>query len=304
MERLVPPPRFARARFDNFTCHPRFPSQQAVVKALAAWPQRRSPAGLYLDGGFGVGKTHLLAATYHSAPSPKAYCSFEELTYLVGLWGMPRAIDRLSRLRFLFLDEFDLDDPGNTQLITHLLGASMDRGLRVLTTSNTPPLAQGQGKFGADQFRQQIYSLSQRFEVLILEGEDRRVQTATPSLLSQEELRSKYQKERNPASYDTFDTLLGALRKLHPIRYRLLLDGLRVIHIEGLHAILDQNDALRFVYFLDQLYNHGLTLRASGHLELFPETYRFGAYSAKYGRALSRLSELLASEALGPSLSR
>ncbi len=60
-------------------------------------------------------------------------------------------------------------------------------------------------------------------------------------------------------------------------------------------SIPDQNDALRFVHLVDQLYNLGLSLVASGEpLErLFPEGYRHGAFAKKYGRALSRLAELL-----------
>jgi cell division protein ZapE len=46
---------------------------------------------------------------------------------------------------------------------------------------------------------------------------------------------------------------------------------------------------------VDYVYNLGLELKASGApLEaLFPETYRHGAFAKKYGRALSRLAELL-----------
>jgi len=46
---------------------------------------------------------------------------------------------------------------------------------------------------------------------------------------------------------------------------------------------------------VDQLYNLGLDLKASGAplKDLFPESYRHGAFAKKYGRALSRLAELL-----------
>jgi len=68
-----------------------------------------------------------------------------------------------------------------------------------------------------------------------------------------------------------------------------------VVYLRGLEPIPDQNVALRFVHFVDQVYNLGLELKASGApLEaLFPETYRHGAFAKKYGRALSRLAELL-----------
>jgi predicted ATPase len=44
---------------------------------------------------------------------------------------------RFSGLRYLFIDEFELDDPGNAQMATHFLALTMDKGLRVATTSNT-----------------------------------------------------------------------------------------------------------------------------------------------------------------------
>jgi hypothetical protein len=48
-------------------------------------------SGIYLDGGFGVGKTHLLAAFWHEAPEPRTYLSFDELVYFIGLAGVDRA---------------------------------------------------------------------------------------------------------------------------------------------------------------------------------------------------------------------
>jgi len=79
------------------------------------------------------------------------------------------------------------------------------------------------------------------------------------------------------------------------MRYRYLFVGVEVVYLRGLEPVPDQNDALRFVHFVDQVYNLGLELKASGApLEaLFPETYRHRAFAKKYGRALSRLAELL-----------
>src|SRR5665213_3980530 len=94
--RFRPPRRFGNARFDTFAPNPEHPSQAAALMAMellaaeisAAAPPIRlrwgrgkpeayiSSPGWYLDGGFGVGKTHLLAAAWHAAPSPKAYLTF------------------------------------------------------------------------------------------------------------------------------------------------------------------------------------------------------------------------------------
>ncbi|HEU0054077.1 MAG TPA: hypothetical protein VFQ39_12915, partial [Longimicrobium sp.] len=77
---FVPPPRFAAKRFDDYAPDPRHPSQAGALARLRAISaelagetrglggllrglgRRRGGSGVYLDGGFGVGKTHLLAA--------------------------------------------------------------------------------------------------------------------------------------------------------------------------------------------------------------------------------------------------
>jgi cell division protein ZapE len=71
--------------------------------------------GLYLDGGFGVGKTHLLAAAYRALPDdavhPKAFATFMELTQLAGVFGFVECIELLADYTLLCIDEFELDDP-------------------------------------------------------------------------------------------------------------------------------------------------------------------------------------------------
>src|SRR6185312_8008555 len=81
---LVPPPTFADATFANYHPDPAEPTQSSAVAACqrfceqAVQRRRRKKlfgrrdalpgVGLYIDGGFGVGKTHLLAAAYHQLP--------------------------------------------------------------------------------------------------------------------------------------------------------------------------------------------------------------------------------------------
>ncbi|WP_038049644.1 cell division protein ZapE [Thermus caliditerrae] len=304
---FVPPPRFRGATFAAYRPDPRYPSQALAKERLRRWVNDRprglfrrrlpGPQGIYLDGGFGVGKTHLLVAAYLEAPAPKAFLTFEELTYALGLMGLREGARRFAALRYLFLDEFELDDPGNAQMITHFLALTMERGLRVATTSNTPPGALGEGRFNAEQFRHQIQSLARRFAVERIDGEDFRHRDPGryPEPLSEEALLALYREDPRPKSLDTFPELLAHLRTLHPIRYRYLLEGVEVVYLLGLEPIPDQNDALRFVHFVDQVYNLGVDLRASGAplKEIFPESYRHGAFAKKYGRALSRLAELL-----------
>jgi cell division protein ZapE len=307
LESFAPPPRFRGATFATYRPDPRYPSQALAKERLRSWvkdrprgllrPRMPGPQGLYLDGGFGVGKTHLLVAAYWEAPGPKAFLTFEELTYALGLMGLREGARRFSGLRYLFIDEFELDDPGNAQMATHFLSLTMDKGLRVATTSNTPPGALGEGRFNAEQFRHQIQGLAKRFAVERIEGEDYRHRDPArlPKPWGDEELLERFRQDPRPKTLDPFPELLAHLRRLHPIRYRYLFSGVEAVYLRGLEPIPDQNDALRFVHFVDQLYNLGLELRASGApLEgLFPESYRHGAFAKKYGRALSRLAELL-----------
>ena len=73
------------------------------------------------------------------------------------------------------------------------------------------------------------------------------------------------------------------------------------VYVHGARTIPDQNDALRFVHFVDQLYDRNLLLRVSGVgqiIDVFDATYRESAYAKKHHRCASRLTELLA-EAVG-----
>src|SRR3954471_14504197 len=89
----VPPPRFASVRFETYQPDPAEPSQAEALAILVdrgaalASPRRQrhwgprgatGPAqnpGISRDGGFGVGKTHLLASLWHESAEPKMYCT-------------------------------------------------------------------------------------------------------------------------------------------------------------------------------------------------------------------------------------
>jgi cell division protein ZapE len=140
---MVPPPRFDAVRFATYRPDPDQPSQAAAVQALQEFATRLQPApkrlfgrsrppqgrpGVYLDGGFGVGKTHLLASLWHEAPSRRAYGTFVELTHLVGALGFAQTVDALSGHRLLAIDEFELDDPATPVLVSSLLSKLVDAG--------------------------------------------------------------------------------------------------------------------------------------------------------------------------------
>ncbi len=134
--------------------------------------------GVYLDGGFGVGKTHLLAAIYHAMPVRRKYFgSFIEYTALVGALGYQNTVELFRGADLLCIDEFELDDPGDTMVMTRLLGELVAGGTRMAATSNTPPNALGEGRFAAQDFLREIHAMSANFQTLRIDGTDYRHRT-------------------------------------------------------------------------------------------------------------------------------
>ncbi|HEX3779637.1 MAG TPA: cell division protein ZapE [Pseudonocardiaceae bacterium] len=313
---MVPPPRFDAVRFASYLPNPTQPSQAAAVSAgeafaalVGASRQRSSGLrglfggraaavqrpGLYFDGGFGVGKTHLLASLWHAVPQPKAYGSFVELTHLVGALGFAEAVRRLSGHRLLAIDEFELDDPGDTTLVNRLLRELTDAGVFVAATSNTLPDKLGEGRFAAEDFLREIQSLAARFTVVRVDGPDYRHRglPEAPLPCSAAELDASAQAITG-STVDDFDALCAHLARLHPSRYGRLVDDVAAVHLRGVHAAPDQAVALRLVAFGDRLYDRAIPVAVSGDpvSALFTEEMLRGGYRKKYLRAISRLVAL------------
>ena len=312
---FTPPPRFGSTDFKSY--NPQHSSQRVALEKVQAfvrevsepvkstrrwpWAKREPPQGrgLYLDGGFGVGKTHLLAAAFHACDvEKKAYLSFQDLVYLVGAQGVAAAKGELGDTQLFCIDEFELDDPGNTLIVKNFLAHVFARGGSVMTTSNTPPEAQGQGRFNADDFEREIQSLAERFSVVSLEGPDYRHRDRLAELLDERELEHRYQTETVPEPKEklTWEAFLELLESVHPVRYGGLIGQFGTLYVTGATTLQNQNDALRFVHFIDKLYDLNKGLRMSGSValeELFSPDYRGSAYAKKHYRCLSRLSELI-----------
>lgn len=306
---LVPPPRFRDVRFDTYRPAPDQPSQQAAVTALSAFAQsvgtppkrglfrRSAPAaagGYYLDGGFGVGKTHLLASLWHAVPGPKAYGTFVEYTHLVGALGYAETVRRLSGHKLVAVDEFELDDPGDTMLMTRLLGQLCDAGVSLVATSNTLPDKLGEGRFAAEDFRREIHALASRFQTLRVDGPDYRHSGLAPAPppLSGAELTAAAQAPG--ASLDSFAALTTRLGALHPSRYGRLLDGVTSVQLSEVTPLEHQSAALRWVVLIDRLYDRSIPVRGSGAPldEIFTPEMLSGGYRKKYKRATSRILAL------------
>ncbi len=305
MRQLQPPPEFFQSRFENYRPDPAFPSQQAAVersKQFVTGPSKKlfsksvAIPGVYLDGGFGVGKTHLLASIWHAFSGPKAFGSFLEYTSLVGYLGFAEAVTQFSRYGLICIDEFELDDPGDTMLMSRFLKELSAKGIKFAATSNTPPNALGQGRFAAEDFKREIQGLGERFEIVSVDGEDyrHRDSSADSRNLSERELADWISYQSDPYQ-DRFSELLQFLGTLHPTKYRRLLSDVGALAINDVFQLEDQVAALRLVSFIDRLYEQQIPLRTSGDLpatKVFAKTMIEGGYRKKYLRAISRIGAL------------
>ena len=304
MRQLTPPPEFASARFENYRPDPNFPSQQAaldqakqfVTKNRKMFSKGSSAPGIYLDGGFGVGKTHLLASIWHGFGGTKAFGSFLEYTSLVGYLGFSKAIALFSKYQLICIDEFELDDPGDTMIMSRFLKELEQAGVRFAATSNTPPNALGQGRFAAEDFKREIQGLGERFLMISVDGEDyrHRDSEAESNNLEPRELDDwiSYQED---VYVDDFSQLLAHLATLHPTRFRALVKNAGAIGLRDIYQLQDQVPALRFVAFIDRMYEQQIPLRTSGTVpatQVFSKTMIEGGYRKKYLRAISRIGAL------------
>ena len=258
------------------------------------------PAGIYLDGGFGVGKTHLLASTWHAAPGPKAFGTFVEYTNLVGALSFRQAVDVLKGYTLVCIDEFELDDPGDTVLMSRLMRELADAGVRLVATSNTLPGSLGEGRFAAQDFKREIQVLADQFEVIRVDGEDYRHRglSAAPEPLADDAVESTAQANfphADVVSVDDFAALTAMLSRVHPSRYRELVKDVDVAAFHDVQTITEQATALRFVVFADRLYDKDVPVVASGvpFDQLFTSEMMHGGYMKKYFRTVSRMTALV-----------
>ncbi len=305
---LVPPRQFAGVTLESYQPDRDYPSQGAAVAAvrafIAEWrslpgrfSRRKSPAplpGVYLDGGFGVGKTHLLAALWHAAPGRKYFGTFIEYTALVGALGYAPTVQLLKGASLVCIDEFELDDPGDTRLMARLLSELVGSGTRIAATSNTPPNALGEGRFAAQDFLREIDSLAAKFATVRIDGLDYRRRDTGAHAVTVADVAGVLATIEGTRTLDTFDAVLRHLGAIHPSRYVTLVEGLDAIGLTDVHVIHNQTDALRLVAFVDRLYDDQVRVVASGVAldAVFADDMLAGGYRKKYLRAVSRMISL------------
>lgn len=328
---LKPPPQFMQASFDTYIPDDRYPSQETARETLKLFIQpkqssakksffnfsKKQPAaaeqsprakktnkpGVYLDGGFGVGKTHLLAAAWNRAGGRKYFGSFLEYTSLVGALGFSQAVEALSGAHLICIDEFELDDPGDTMMMTRIISELTASGTKFIATSNTPPNALGEGRFAAEDFLREIQAMGDKFLTIRIDGDDYRQRDlkGEASTLSEEAYRfaiADAVASGDRVTEDYFDRLVAHLGSVHPSAYSRLIKGVDLMGLKDVHELSNQTDALRFVALIDRVYDSQIPIKATGLslTKIFPDEMLSGGYRKKYLRCMSRLNALTANE--------
>jgi cell division protein ZapE len=303
---LIPPPHFRAKTFADFEIDPNVAGQAEAVAAIRSFAsqgtgwwtrltRRNGKQALYLDGGFGVGKTHLLASCFHEATGIRRYLSFAEAMSLMALLGHRTAIAKLTA-DLVCIDEFELDDPTNTRLADLLISGLLAAGSRIVTTSNTVPGELGQGRMAVDLFRTQLARLESAFSDIHVPGSDRRLRAAVrngdPAGWGPEVAPLPVADLHHVVDAAALDRALLRVPVANLHRLAALMRGLTVL---GLRPFTDQLSALRFVHLVDRLYDHNARLRVQSTAridDLFPAEHCQAAFSKKYRRCQSRLREL------------
>lgn len=318
---LTPPPQFDGATFESYRADSSYPSQEEAKETLTRFAGRgggpikrggffsrakKEPEikpGVYLDGGFGVGKTHLLASIYHAMPARRKYFgSFIEYTALVGALGYKNTVDLLKGADLLCIDEFELDDPGDTMVMTRLIGELVPTGTRLAATSNTPPNALGEGRFAAQDFLREIHAMSDSFQTIRIDGVDfrQRALDGHAVVSDADEYAQTVQRggDAGIASDDSFVDVIRHLARVHPSRYLRVIEGLDLVGLRDVQVLTDQSEALRFVAFVDRVYDAQIPIVATGVSldHVFAQEMLGGGYRKKYLRAISRLNALTHAE--------
>lgn len=137
--------------------------------------------GLYLWGGVGRGKTHLMDLFFESVESEKKMrLHFHRFMALVHeqLEALPGNLDPLRevaqgfahRAQLLCLDEFQVEDIGDAMILARLFEALFESGVVIVMTSNTAPDDLYEGGLQRERFVPAIELIKAHTEVMEIGG--------------------------------------------------------------------------------------------------------------------------------------
>lgn len=310
---LRPHPKFKDCTFDSYHDDKAYPSQAALKEILRnisntqKKKQKRSffskkqkenkiAKNIYIDGTYGIGKTHLLAACFHNFKGSKAFMSFLELTYFMNFSGLEKTIEFFKPIDLLLIDEFDLDDPATTRMAARFI-ESINNNTTIITTSNRLPKELGGGKFDTTQFARELGIISNTFDTITVEGKSFRINLASWQAVysnkSFNDVLNSYEAKCGILLVDFYDLILK-LQENHPFKFFVIPKTFDAVFIKNFKPFTKLNDALRFTIFIDHCYYHDTKLFFDGEIteDIFPKEIMETSFERQFLRCNSRLDEL------------
>ena len=310
--------------------------------------RQKGPAGVYLWGGVGRGKSMLMDLAFeHIDVRPKRRVHFHE--FMLETHGRlrkarqreegdpiePVAEEIAAQAKLLCFDEMQVTNPPDAMILSRLFARLLERGVKVVTTSNRPPGDLYKGGLNRDLFVPFIDLIERQMLVVEVNGPiDYRLDRlagvevwhvpngpqATADLSRAFFQLTDYPVE-DRAKVPSEELDVGAGRTLHVPKS---LKGVAVFSFRRLcgeprgaadylaiarryHTIIIvgipvmgpdlRNEAARFVTLVDALYEHKVKLLAAADAE--PERlYSSGDGSFEFQRTASRLEEMRSSQYL------
>jgi len=144
---------------------------------------RSGPAGVYLWGGVGRGKSMLMDLAFeHIDVAPKRRVHFHE--FMLETHGRlrvarereegdpiePVAEEIAEEAKLLCFDEMQVTNPADAMILSRLFAKLLDQGVKVVTTSNRPPRDLYLGGLNRDLFMPFIEMIEQQMLVVPVNG--------------------------------------------------------------------------------------------------------------------------------------
>jgi cell division protein ZapE len=309
---------------------------------------KNGPSGVYLWGGVGRGKSMLMDLAFEQIEIvPKRRVHFHE--FMLETHGRlrkareseegdpiePVAEAIAADARLLCFDEMQVNNPADAMILSRLFGKLLDLGVKVVTTSNRPPIDLYKGGLNRELFLPFIDLIKREMLVVEVNGPtDYRLDRLTgvevwhvPNGLetTADLSRAFFQLTDYPvedrAKVPSEELDVGGGRTIHVPKS---LKGVAVFSFKRLcgeargaadylaiarrfHTVIVvgiplmgadmRNEAARFVTLIDALYEHKVKLLAGADAE--PEgLYPKGDGSFEFQRTISRLEEMRSAEYL------